>query len=95
MIHHRAAAEFMESLQDSEDVAVSEFILLDLYVLLRHPAVLAKPLSSSAAVDVCEAFRQHIAATSTMRSGYSCVKEISPAAAPTTAVPRFRSSSKG
>jgi hypothetical protein len=27
--------------------------------LLRNPAVLAKPLSAGAAVDVCEAFRQH------------------------------------
>ncbi|MGE3311459.1 MAG: TA system VapC family ribonuclease toxin [Limisphaerales bacterium] len=56
---HSAAAAFVQSLHDRKDVAVSEFILLELYVLLRNPAVLMKPLGSSAAVDVCEAFRQH------------------------------------
>lgn len=57
--HHSRAAEFLESLQDRDDVAICEFILLELYVLLRNPAVLGKPLSASAAADVCEAFRQH------------------------------------
>jgi len=57
--HHPKAAAFLESLQDRRDVAICEFILLELYVLLRNPAVLAKPLSPSAATDVCEAFRQH------------------------------------
>jgi len=56
---HPRAAAFLESLQDRHDVAISEFILLELYVLLRNPAVLAKPLSPSAATDVCEAFRRH------------------------------------
>jgi toxin-antitoxin system PIN domain toxin len=57
--HHPKAAAFLESLQERQDVAICEFILLELYVLLRNPAVLAKPLSPSAATDVCEAFRQH------------------------------------
>ncbi|MEX1049666.1 MAG: TA system VapC family ribonuclease toxin [Akkermansiaceae bacterium] len=56
---HATAAAFMESLQDREDVAICELILLELYVLLRNPAVLAKPLSPGAAAAVCEAFRQH------------------------------------
>ncbi|RYD64591.1 MAG: VapC toxin family PIN domain ribonuclease [Verrucomicrobiaceae bacterium] len=56
---HPKAAAFLESLQDRDDVAVSEFILLELYVLLRNPAVLAKPLAPGTATDVCEAFRQH------------------------------------
>jgi uncharacterized protein len=56
---HPQAAAFLESLQDSQDVAICEFILLELYMLLRNPAVLAKPLSAAAATDVCEAFRQH------------------------------------
>ncbi len=56
---HARAAAFLESLQARADVAISEFILLELYGLLRNPAVLAKPLSATAAVDVCEAFRQH------------------------------------
>lgn len=56
---HAKAAAFLESLQSREDVAISELILLELYELLRNPAVLTKPLSATAAVDVCEAFRQH------------------------------------
>lgn len=57
-LHSRAVA-FLESLQMREDVAISEFILLELYGLLRNPTVLSKPLSATSAVDVCEAFRQH------------------------------------
>lgn len=56
---HGRAAAFVESLEDRDDVALSEFILLELYNLLRNPAVLARPLGAAAAVDVCEAFRQH------------------------------------
>ena len=57
--NHPRAAAFLESLQDRRDVAICEFILLELYVLLRNPAVLTKPLSPTAATDVCEAFCQH------------------------------------
>ncbi|MDQ3625127.1 MAG: hypothetical protein M3463_22060 [Verrucomicrobiota bacterium] len=46
-------------MQESDAVAISEFILLELYGLLRNPAVLARPLSASGAVDVCESFREH------------------------------------
>lgn len=56
---HEEASAFVDSLRDRDDVAISEFMLLELYCLLRNPAVLVKPLSSSAAVDVCEAFRHH------------------------------------
>ncbi len=56
---HPTAAAFLESLQNREDVAISEFILLELYVFLRNPAVLVRPLSPTAASEVCQAFRQH------------------------------------
>ncbi len=56
---HAAAAAFVESLAESSSVVISEFILLELYGLLRNPAVLTRPLSASAAVDVCECFREH------------------------------------
>ncbi len=56
---HQAAAAFLESLRDRDDVAISEFVLLELYCLLRNPVVFAKPLSATVAVDVCEAFRRH------------------------------------
>jgi toxin-antitoxin system PIN domain toxin len=57
--HHTAAAAFVQSLHSRDDVAISEFILIELYVLLRNPTVLARPLSASAAVEVCQSFRQH------------------------------------
>ena len=56
---HARAAAFVESLHDRDDVAISELILLELYGLLRNPAVLAKPLAPAAAVEVCAAFRAH------------------------------------
>lgn len=57
--HHPAAASFLQGLADREDVVISEFVLLELYVLLRNPAVLERPLSGAKAVDVCGAFRRH------------------------------------
>lgn len=56
---HSRAASFINSLRNRDDVAISELLLLELYGLLRNPAVLVKPLSATAAVDVCSAFRQH------------------------------------
>jgi toxin-antitoxin system PIN domain toxin len=56
---HEKAAAFIESLHDNEEVAISEFILLELYSLLRNAAVLPRPLTAEQASDVCEAFRQH------------------------------------
>ena len=57
--NHARAAEFLGSLHRRDDVAISEFILLELYILLRNPVVLAKPLAAADAADVCEAFRRH------------------------------------
>ena len=57
--YHDAAATFVDSLNSRDDIAISEFILLELYVLLRNPAVLAHPLSAAAAAEVCETFRRH------------------------------------
>ena len=56
---HPRAVAYLGSLNDREDVAVSEFILLELYGLLRNAAVLANPLNAPEAVDVCLTFRRH------------------------------------
>jgi len=56
---HGAAAAYIESLDGREDVAISEFILLELYGLLRNPAVMQNPLGAHTAAQVCEAFRAH------------------------------------
>jgi len=57
--NHEKAAAFMDSLHSRDDIAISEFFLLELYVLLRNPAVVTRPLQSNAAVDVCQKFRSH------------------------------------
>ena len=57
--HHHQAVLFLESLDARDDVVISEFILLELYVLLRNPAVLPKPLDGAKAAAVCESFREH------------------------------------
>ena len=57
--HHAAARQFIESLSAREDMALSEFILTELYLLLRNPAVLAHPLTAPEAVAVIQAYRQH------------------------------------
>lgn len=56
---HDAARQFIESLSESEDIALSEFILTEFYLLLRNPAVLAKPLTAPEAVAVIQSYRQH------------------------------------
>lgn len=56
---HAAAYAWLTSIQHVEDVAISEFILAELYGLLRNPAVLAHPLSAGDAVEVVEIYRHH------------------------------------
>jgi toxin-antitoxin system PIN domain toxin len=56
---HERAFAWMSSLQDSDAVAVSEFILAEFYRLLRNPAVLECPLSPADAVDVIQVYRNH------------------------------------
>src|SRR5690606_25093712 len=56
---HAAAYAWITSIQRDEDVAVSEFILAELYGLLRNPAVLEHPLSGEEAVEVVQTYRSH------------------------------------
>ncbi len=56
---HAKSARFLNALDGRDDVVLSELVLLELYVLLRNPAVLVRPLGASAATDVCQAFRHH------------------------------------
>lgn len=57
--HHEAAVAFLGSLMERDDVVISEFVLLELYNLLRNPAVLSKPLGAAEAEGVCSSFRNH------------------------------------
>jgi len=56
---HRSTTAFINSLQDREEVLLSELILVELYRLLRNPAVVSKPLSASEATEVIQIWRQH------------------------------------
>ena len=56
---HEAAYAWISSIQRSEDVAISEFILAELYGLLRNPAVLKRPLKADEAAEVIHIYRTH------------------------------------
>ncbi len=57
--NHAAAKAFLESVTQRDDVALSEFILSEVYLHLRNPAVLDAPLSPTEAVAVVQSYRQH------------------------------------
>jgi toxin-antitoxin system PIN domain toxin len=56
---HGAARAFVLSCVDRRDVAIAELVLVELYVLLRNPAVVRKPLEGDAAAGLCQAFRRN------------------------------------
>jgi hypothetical protein len=53
------AREFVETVSGRDGVAISEFILVELYLLLRSPAVMTRPLGAAGAADVIAAYRRH------------------------------------
>jgi toxin-antitoxin system PIN domain toxin len=57
--HHAKARAFIEGLGSSDDVALSELVLVEFYTLLRNPAVLERPLGPGEAVRVIESYRHH------------------------------------
>jgi uncharacterized protein len=56
---HDAAYTWLNSIQREEHVAISEFILAELYGLLRNPAVLKRPLPAAEAAAVIQTYRSH------------------------------------
>jgi hypothetical protein len=56
---YEAAKEFLRCYAADEQFAICELVLIGLYVLLRNPAVVAKPLSPGKAVVVCRRYRQN------------------------------------
>lgn len=57
--HHAKAKAFVISLAQHDDVALSEFVLSEVYLHLRNPAVLDDPLSPVEAVAVVQSYRLH------------------------------------
>lgn len=56
---HRAAFEWLSSLTAREDIIISEFVLVELYCLLRNPSILKTPLRAPDALEVIETYRKH------------------------------------
>lgn len=56
---HEAAAGFLRSLHRRDDIALSEFVLLEVYQLLRNPATIRRPLPAGDAERVCQTYRRH------------------------------------
>ena len=54
-----AAIRWLESVAKEENIGISEFILAELYGLLRNPAVLKYLLSAQEAVEVVQIYRSH------------------------------------
>lgn len=56
---HGAARAFLEGCAARRDVAIAELVLVELYVLLRNPAVVRRPLEAEEAASLCQTFRRH------------------------------------
>ena len=56
---HEAARAFLLEVAERQDVAICELVLVELYLLLRNPAVLRRPLESSEAAEMCRGYRDN------------------------------------
>jgi toxin-antitoxin system PIN domain toxin len=54
---HGKAYEFVLDAGGRSNVIICELVLVELYVLLRNPAVLARPLSAGTAAEICCSYR--------------------------------------
>lgn len=53
------AGGFLASHAQNTEFCVCELVLMELYVLLRNPAVVEHPLSPGGAVRICQAYREN------------------------------------
>ena len=58
-VRHDAARKFLASVQQRDDFVLCELVLVELYGLLRNPAVSLVPCSAAEAGDVIGKFRGH------------------------------------
>ena len=59
MPQHEKALEFIAALHDRDDVAICELILVEVYLLIRNPAVFPRPYGAAEAVEVCTSYRDN------------------------------------
>ena len=57
--HHERARAFLESHRDDDSLVICELVLVELYLLLRNPAVVTHPLSAGAAGRLIQALRHN------------------------------------
>ncbi len=53
------AHSFIEEYGKNDHVIICELVLVELYILLRNPAVITNPLSSKEAIKKCQVYRQN------------------------------------
>ncbi len=53
------AIKFLTDEAGNRDFVICELVLIELYVLLRNPAVIKKPLSGEKAAKVCQLYREN------------------------------------
>ena len=56
---HSMARAFLEERKDDSNFALCELVLMELYVLLRNPAVARRPLSGAEATSIIGALRSN------------------------------------
>jgi hypothetical protein len=56
---HEHARAFLLQMSDRDDVAIAEYVLVEVYLLIRNPAVFPHPFSARDATDVCEGYRRN------------------------------------
>lgn len=56
---HRAAKDFFTKYSTEPEFVVCELVLVEIYMQLRNPAVLQKPLSSADAAAFCNSLKCH------------------------------------
>ena len=56
---HGPARAFLEDIGGRQDVAICELVLVELYLLLRNPAVLSEPLGPAEAAEMCRGYREN------------------------------------
>ena len=56
---HASAFEFVASQAENPEFLICELVLIELYTLLRNPAVLRRPLTARNATEVCQTYRRN------------------------------------
>ena len=56
---HGRAFQFIGECARRDDVAICELVLVELYILLRNPAVLEQPFEPNEAEAVCQTYRRN------------------------------------